>query len=318
MNPFVLKGFFCFNTILKFNFTQVIKSSFFLVVWLIAFPNLVFCQLDKTHIELRIKNDDAGEISNWLNSGDDVGETQSMYLAFHWLTKHPKYNYRFELESTEFSKFNETTSEKRDIFFTEVNTLQLGADNYKLKNKQHFYGVRTGLHFIQGNRLTIGASGQKYYWHQLVLSNFYNNKNWIYTPNGKRDVFVTFIKFIYGYHLEFFKSEKINFYSAPSSEAILASNHHFSGLGLKPNLNVIIKNTRYNMHSVGLDAEFYYQSNFTNYQIMYLQVAMQAYFKSVSFYVKLNKPFKKHLLNPFIVYNDLEFLFNYGLTVSFK
>lgn len=294
------------------------KLGCYLIICLIAFPRLFFGQLDKTHFELKIRNDDAGEISNWLDSGDDLGETQSMYLAFHWLNKHPKYNYRFEVESTEFSKLNETTPEKRDIFFTEVNTFQFGLDNYKFKNKKHFFGFKTGLFFIQSNRLTMGASGQKYYWHQLLLSNFYSNKKWIYTFSGKRDVYLPFIKLNYGYHYEFFKSEKINFYTSSSFEASIASNHHFSGLGIKPNINVIVKNKRYKMHSFGVETEFCYQSNFYNYQMMSLQLALQTYFKNLSFYLKLNKPFKKHLLNPFIVYNDLEFLFNYGLTVNLK
>lgn len=296
----------------------MIKPVFYLVVFLFANSNFVIGQPDKNYFELKVKNDDAGEISNWLNSGDDLGETQCMYLALHLINKHPKYNYKFEIESTEFSKLNEITSEMRDIFFTEVNTFQIGLDNYKFKNKQQFFGIKTGLYFIQSNRITLGASGQKYYWHQLLLSNFYSNKKWIYTASGKKDVYLPFIKLSYGYHHEFFKSEKINFYSSPTIEANIANNHHFSGLCIKPNLNVIVKNKRYKMHSFGAETEFCYQSNFFNYQMMYLQLALQTYFKHLSFYLKLNKPFKKHLLNPFIVYNDLEFLFNYGLTVNLK
>ncbi len=272
-------------------------------------------QIDKTNYELRIKNDDAGEVSNWLNSGDDLGETQSLFLAATIFNKHPKYNFRLAVESTEFAKLNESTSEPRDIYFTELNTFQGFITNNKFKNKHFFYSLEVGLHYIQGNKITIGASGEKYYWHKWVLSRFYNNKYWVYNKSNAKDNFIPFVKIEYGYHYDFYKSEKVVFNTVSTMECQASSNLNYNGIGAKSRLNFIAHNTKFEMHGLGTELELYYLTNFINYQIAYAQLGLQFYFKHFSLYCKLNKPIKKNLDNPFIIYNDMELLFNYGLVI---
>ncbi len=100
-----------------------------------------FGQITDNHFEVRVKNDNAGEISNWLHTGDDLGETHSLRLSAHLLKNTPYIIFRIILESTEYSALNVETAEPRDILFTELNSLQIAIDNNKFGDQSFFFGA---------------------------------------------------------------------------------------------------------------------------------------------------------------------------------
>lgn len=292
------------------------KYTFLIISFFCHFITLA--QLTQNHVEVRVRNDDAGEISNWLHSGDDVGETQSFLLSVNLFDIHPKFNYRVKIESTEYSKLNEGTLEPRDIFFKEVNRFNLSIDNNKFQNNTFFYSLGTGLYYIQSNKLTIGATGQKYYWHKWLINNFYENKYWIYHPIMNKDLYLPYIELKYGYNRSFFESKRFVLNTITNAEGQLCSNSNYSGIGARTYFNFRIMNEKFKMHALDIECEAFYFTDISNYQVAYFQMGPRVNFKRFSAYIQFNQPIKKNLDNSIIIYDDMEILFNYGLTFNIR
>ncbi len=294
------------------------KNIFILLLFFLLKTSNLHSQTDSNTIEFRIRNDDAGEVSNWLKTGDDLGETQACLIAINFLKKHPKYNYRIKIESTEFSALDNSTVEPRDIVFNELNNFQLSFDNNKLKTKTFFYSLSAGLYYIQSNHITIGATGQKEFWHKYILSNFYPKKNWIYNSSNIPDAYFPYAELKYGYVKDFFESNRFSLQTNANLELQLSTNSNFNGVAGKTSANFRFKNDRFRMHEFDVNFESFYQTNIAEYQIAYCQGGLRLNFKHFATYSEVCKPIKKNLNNPFIKYNDMEILFNYGIIIFFK
>lgn len=275
-----------------------------------------FGQITKNNLEIRVKNDDAGEISNWLNTGDDLGETHSLLIAVNLLKKDSTYNFRFKIESTEYSALNNLTLEPRDIVFREVNNIRLGIDNNKLKNNSFFYSCALGLFYIQGSKITIGATGQKYYAHKL-LDKIYLNKYWEYVKSPVNDIFIPYAELSYGHNKLLLKKAHSSLRMINNLECRIASKYNFTGLGVRTFFDLNLSINRYRLHSIDLTIEGYYLTNISQYQASYLEFGACFNFKHFTTYLQINKPIQKYLDNPFIKYDDMELLFKYGLVFLF-
>jgi hypothetical protein len=274
-----------------------------------------FGQIRESYAELRVKNDDAGEISNWLNSGDDLGETQSLMLSVNFLQSHPKYNFRMRAESTEYSALNKQTAELRDIFFTEVNNFQFSVDNNKFLD-QPFFAVAPGLLYIQSNRITPGATGQKYYWHKWIVEPFYKDKYWEYVKSNEKARVIPYAEFRYGFYKSILRQNGKSLTLTSNLESRLASNFNFTGIGAKAYLDfkLLEDNAKFN---IDFEAEGYYLTNVSDYQTSYGQLGARVNIRRLSLYGQMNKPFQKYIQNPLIKYDDKEILFNYGIVYVF-
>lgn len=292
------------------------KTSRFL--YLLVCLNIVihsnsWAQIKRSNLEIRIKNDNAGEFSNWLKTGDDLGETQSLSLSCNLLNSSKKYNYKFKLESTEYSVLNTSTLEPRDILFNEVNKLQFSIDNNKFNTNLFFFSSSIGLYYIQGNDITIGATGQKYYAHKLLIDPFYDKRNWIYVGNNASKNYIPYTNFSYGYNKLLFQYQKLRLNSIYNGELDVSNNLNFSGIGAKTYFDLEFTNKSSKMSTIDLELEGYYLTNFVQYQIAYYQIGMRFNFKHFACYTGVNKPIKKNLTNPLVKYNDMELLFYLGL-----
>jgi len=274
-------------------------------------------QITDNHFEVRVKNDNAGEISNWLHTGDDLGETHSLRLSAHLLKKHTLYNFRIILESTEYSALNVETAEPRDILFTELNSLQIAIDNNKFGDQSFFFSGAGGLYYIQGNKLTIGAAGQKYYMHKWVISKLYPKRYWIYDRSPVRDIFVPYVELKYGYNQLLFKTAHSSLFTVNNLESRVAGKFHFSGIGARTYFDLKLSVERFNIQDVDVELEGLYLTNITQYQTAYLQIGTRVNFEHVAVYTQINQPIKKYLDNPLIKYDDMELQFNYGFLFVF-
>lgn len=276
-----------------------------------------FSQVTRSHIDFRVKNDDAGEISNWLHTGDDLGETQSLCITANLLKLSQIYNFRTKIESTEYSALNSLTPEPRDILFKEVNHIQFSFDNNKFKPDSFFFSGALGLYYIQSQKITIGATGQKYYWHKWLVNHFYSNKYWIYVPSADKSQIIPYMELKYGYNKLMFKKEHIKLMNITNLECRIASKFNYSGIGVKTYFDLSFSNERFKMHTIDLELEGYYLTNYMQYQIAYLQMGVRFNFKHLALYTHLNKPIKKYLDNPYTKYDDMELQFIYGLLFFF-
>lgn len=277
----------------------------------------VFGQIAQNNLEIRFKNDNAGEISNLLNTGDDLGETHSMFISVNLLKIDSVYNFKFKIESTEFSALNNITPEPRDMFFTEVNNIRVAIDNNKLKNNSFFFSCALGLLYIQGNKITIGATGQKYNFH-IWLNTVYQKKYWIYLNSPAKDRYIPYVELNYGKNKLLFKKAHSSLLMINNLECKIASKFNFTGIGAKTYFDLNFKNEKYRMHSMDFEMEAYYLTNVIQYQTSYFQIGAKFNFKHFATYMQINKPIQKYLDNPFIKYDDMELLFNYGLVFIFK
>lgn len=289
----------------------------------VLFLALLFCagralgQVTDNFIEVRVRNDNAGELSNWLHTGDDLGETQSLRLAAGLLTRHPRYNVRLAIESTEFSARYPGSSNPRDILFTELNNLQISLDNNKFRPDTFFFSGAAGLYYIQGNKLTPGATGQKYYMHEWVISRFYPGRQWNYVASPVKDRYIPYVELKYGYNKPLLQHAHLTLNTITTLEGRLAGDYRFSGVGARTYLDLKLRNDRHRLHAIDLEVEGYYLTNVTQYQVAYLQAGPRFNFRHVAFYTQINKPLKKYLNNGLIKYDDMELQFNYGLLLLF-
>jgi len=274
-------------------------------------------QVTQNHVELRVRNDDAGEISNWLKTGDDLGETQSSFITVHLLEQDSVYNFRFRIESTEYSALNASTAEPRDILFSEANNFRLTIDNNKLRPRTFFYSGAIGLMYIQGRKLTLGATGQKYYWHEWMVNKFYKNKYWEYVESPVKDRFIPYIELGGGYNQLLFKRASVSLRMANNLECKLSSKYDFTGIGARSYFDLHLSNNKYKLHAIDFTLEGYYLTNFTQYQTSYIEGGVRFNFKHFASYFQVNKPIQKYLSNPYTKYDDMEILFNYGLIFLF-
>lgn len=308
-----------YNLNLVFTKKYVIVMGSYIAAILCFFITCdVFGQITESNIEITVKNDDAGEISNWLNTGDDLGETQTTLIAFNLLKKDNIYNFRIKIESTEYSALNDITPEPRDILFTEQNNIQLAMDNNKFNNNSYFFSCAAGLFYIQSNRITIGATGQKYYWHKWIVNKFFSNKYWIYVDSHIKDRYIPHADFKYGYNKLLFKRAHASLNTINKLECRIASNFNYTGIGASSYFDLKLSNDRLKMQSLDIEMEGNYLTNIAQYQTSYLQIGTRLNFKNLAICMQVNKPITKYLENPFILYDDMELLFNYGLVFFIK
>ncbi|NOU46663.1 MAG: hypothetical protein HOO86_06345 [Bacteroidales bacterium] len=273
----------------------------------------VFGQIAKSNIEIREKNDFAGEFSKWFNTGDDIGETQSLFLSANFFPKKLKYNFKIKVESTEYSTFDNNTPEPRDLRFIELNNFQFCIDNNRFKDRSWFYSLAIGLMYIQGNRISIGAVGEQYYLHKWIIEKIYSDRYWIYNNSKIKDFYVPYLELKYGYRRVLFKKGQTCLISSNNVECRIASKFNFTGIGTKSNLDLRFENDRFKMHTLDFEFEGFYLTNIQQYNIAYFQLGLRLNFIIFSTYLQLNKPISKYLNNPYIKYDDMEILFNYGL-----
>lgn len=297
--------------------TTIVTQSLWGLLLSLFLSTTLVGQVNRNNIEVRVKNDDAGEISNWLNTGDDLGETQSLFIAANLLKKDSTYNFRFKIESTEYSALNILSPEPRDILFREVNHFRLGIDNNKFKHNTFFYSGTIGLFYIQGRKITPGATGQKYYWHEWLVNKFYQNKYWEYIASPVKDRFIPYLEFSYGHNQVLFKRERMKLNMSNSLECRLASQYNFTGLGARSYFDLYLSNSKYKLQAIDITLEGYYLTNITQYQTSFVELGIRLNFKHFASYFQINKPISKYLNNPFILYDDMEILFNYGLMFLF-
>ncbi len=272
----------------------------------------VHSQTTQNYFEIRLKNDNAGELSNWLNTGDDLGETHSFLVAVNIQNKHPKYNFGTTIESTEYALLDTSMLEPRDILFTELNNFQLCFDNNKFQNKTFFFSIAPGMLYIQSNNVnSIGATGQKYYAHKLI-SKSYADRYWIYNSSHKTDYYIPYIGLKYGYNKNFIERSHFSIRTISNVECQLSADHDYTGIGAKSYIDLRFTNERFKMNAIDIEMEGYYLTNI-DYQIANFQIGLKLNCKRFAVYTQINKPIKKNLNNPYIVSNDMEILFNYGV-----
>ena len=274
---------------------------------------MAFGQITQNNIEVLVRNDDAGEISNWLGTGDDLGETQASLISVNLLNKDSVYNFRFKMESTEYSALHTATPEPRDILFTELNNFQIAIDNNKFKNNSGFFSSAAGLFYIQGRMMTPGATGQKYYWHKWLVNNVYSDKYWIYVGSPVKDRFIPYAELKYGINKLIFNKTLSRLNTITNFECRIAGKFDFTGIGARTYFDLTLSNERFKMHSIDIELEGYYLTNIIQYQSAYLQVGTRFNFRYFSVNFQIKKPIVKYLDNPYIKYDDMEVLFTYGL-----
>ncbi len=284
----------------------------------ICFLQQSFAQTDTSFFELRVKNDNAGELSNQLKTGDDLGETQALFLALHYYNPKQQINYAVKLESTEFSALLHRTPEPRDILFTELNTLQLTIDNRHTKNNSAFYAVTVGLNYIQNHWVTFGATGQKYYVHHLLLNTVYTKRYWIYVPAKREDVFIPFVNFNYGFTHTLLHNRYFKVHTITNLALQLSGKSAYAGVGANTKWEMNCRYPKIKWGSIDFLFEGYYLSNLIEYQTCWLQLNAKLNMKRLSFYTGINKPIEKNLHNPYTKYDDLDWLFNFGLCYTPK
>lgn len=272
-------------------------------------------QITENNVDISIKNDNAGQLSEWLQTGDDLGETHSFSLSANLLKISKLYNFGIKIESTEYAALNRKTRELRDILFTELNNVQLSVDNNKFQNNAVFFSCTAGLYYLQGNKITIGATGQKYFFHK-VFKSLYNNY-WIYLPSSEEALYIAHGEIRFGLNKTLFKRAHTSLNTIHNIACRVASDFRYAGIGAKSYFNLRLSNDRHYLHAIDIELEGYYQTNIGQYQILYLQTGTRLNFKHFALYLHLNKPIRKYLENPLIQRDDKELLFIYGLTYLF-
>jgi hypothetical protein len=268
------------------------------------------------YVEIRVRNDNAGDISNWLDSGDDLGETQSFTLIYCNKKWHPRLNFKFQWESVEYSSLVDVTGYPRDIYFTELHDFLFETDNQKQIGRI-YYAAGAGLYYIQSRNITFGATGQKYLVHNWLLDKFYPGKEWEYVESGEPDHYFPYFEIKSGYADNLFQRSHFALYIQTHFGARISGNYNFTGLFNRSNLDFRFIFNAARFKEIALENEAYYQTNLTSYQIAYLQSGLKFRFKTISLFTSLWWPLEKNLNNPYIRQNDMELMFNYGLVVEF-
>lgn len=264
-----------------------------------------------------MKNDNAGELSYLLNQGDDFGETHNVLLSFDLIDSASKYNFHFSVGSVEYSGAIESTKEKRDIYFNELNQFNLKFDNNSYRNNTSFSSLGLSYYFIQSNLITIGATGQKSTLHKIISKKLYPSRYWIYYQNGEPNRHIFLINYSFGYNLLLLENDKIRLNSMSSLQINLANKYNFSGIGANTFVNLKFRNKKVRKYSFDLDFQGFYLSNLFHYQNAFVELDVRLNWKRFSIYTGINKPIVKYLDNPYLKYNDMEMLFIYGLAYSF-
>jgi hypothetical protein len=272
-------------------------------------------QITENNVDIRIKNDNAGQLSEWLQTGDDLGETHSFSLSANLLKISKLYNFGIKIESTEYATLNRKTREPRDILFTELNNVQLSFDNNKFQNNAIFYSCTAGLYHLQGNKITIGATGQKHFFHN-IFNNLYDNY-WIYVSSDEKELYIPHGEMCFGHNKTIFKKANVILNTINNIQCRVASDFRYSGIGAKSYFNLRLINEGHYMHAIDIELEGYYLTNIEQYHTFYLQTGARLNFKHFVLYLHLNKPLSKYLTNPLIKSDDLELLFIYGFAYLF-
>ncbi|MFT7299306.1 MAG: hypothetical protein ACI81S_002127 [Sphingobacteriales bacterium] len=273
---------------------------------LIKFPK------QKNEIRIGVLNDNFGDISNYLKLGDDLGETHSLNLNVKIPLKENKFLI-FEISSTEFSKLNEDTPEPRDIFFTENNKLKV---NYFDQKNSFYYSIGLGLNYIQGNKITFGATGQKLAIHKYFLNKYFKNRYWIYLKSKDERNLISFTEFNFGINKKILQFGKSSLNFTANMKLKLASNIHFSGLGPYGILNLNFQPKPKQIQLIKLQFKYSHVTNFINYKINYFQIGSIIDFGKIGFFTYVKRPINKYLNNPFIVHNDLDKLYINGILIK--
>ncbi|MFC2101616.1 hypothetical protein ACFLS7_01325 [Bacteroidota bacterium] len=194
-----------------------LKYSINSLIWLNPFllyllsPVQTYSQKNRNYIDIQISDDNASEISNWLNTGDDLGDGFSFKIEINIAAIHPKYNFSVKWQSAEFSALDLRTVEPRDVIFNELNNYQLTFDNNKLRDKTFFYEFSVGVFFIQSSRIFIGATGLKHFFHNEILTKNYPGRYWIYNLSDEPDHYFLYLDLNYGYTISFFSDHSFHF-----------------------------------------------------------------------------------------------------------
>jgi len=290
------------------------ELKFLLLAFNVFFIADGYSQLNKNNVGIQIINDNLGEISNKLKTGNDYGETQSTGISINLLTIHHIFNYHLYIESTEFSA---PTKKYRHIHFKELNNFKFVVNNNKSKDRTSFISLGTGLYYIQGNSITIGASGQKYYFHKLIISKDYPRKYWIYENDSSNKLYLPYLDFNIGYNYSLFKKHFFRINSRYNIDIPVSTVKCFTGIAAISKFVFQYINENNRLNSIDLEAEGYYFYASDYSKVAYVQVGLKINFRHFSAYFQLNKPFNKQLKNPYLKYDDLDVLFIEGLTLNF-
>lgn len=284
------------------------------LLFLLAQTN-VGAQDIRDHLELKIRNDNAGELSNWLNTGDDLGETHGISLLYKNYSLHPKYYFKIKIESVEFSGLDTSTVEKKDLVFDELYNFQFSFGNNKFQEKTFFYALSAGLIYIQSQRVTVGATGIKYLTHKYLLSKMNPDMVWVYNESDGKSRFFPFVKADYGFNKLFLRSEKFVIQTKSVLKLQLASQVNFSYIGARINVDFRFLNERFKLAEVALRTRGDYYTAFSGAHTLYASMGMKLRFQSLAVYADLCYFFAKNLNESIIQNNDSEPLFEFGFVV---
>lgn len=285
-----------------------------LFFWMLSLD--CYAQEKVNYLEWRIRNDDLGEVSNWLRTGDDLGETYSVMLGYHHYSRNQKYRWAAEIQSTEYSVLNKTTKDPKDIFFNELNTFRFSLEREFRENQ--FWVGSAGFYHIQSSHLSPGATGEKYYWHKLVLKNLYYRKVWNYVPDGRPTSFFPYIAAGYGIRKKITIGRQWAFLVHSIFDLQLATNKNFSGISNQSTGTFQLTLGRERKKLFDFEGAIFYQSNIIQYQNSYWQMLLRGSFYSFAIFGSVVKPIAKNLENPYVRYNDMEILFQYGVDFFFR
>ena len=217
---------------------NILLRSFIIIVSHLCLMSFLYSQSNKNYLDIKIRNDNADAISTLFHTGDDVGETYDVSASYNNINWSDKYNYRFKVESKEFSNYDTSTLEPRDLLFDELNNFVFTFDNNKLLDNEFYYSLSVGMYLIQSNKISIGATGQKYLIHKYIVDKFYKERYWLYNSSHKPDKYFPYIELTYGYNKSFFKTKDFELHTISDVGIFILNNNNFNGLNAKLDANL--------------------------------------------------------------------------------
>ncbi len=270
-------------------------------------------QNSRDYIDLYMINDDAGDLSTWMKTGDDLGETYTSHLSFHNFNWSSKLNFAITAESTLYTGLDQVSKAIRDVNCNERNNFRLSLNNRK--ENSFFYTLTAGCDYIQSKKPGFGASGQAKLYHEKVINPTFPTKYWIYEfPNKPTRVF-PFAEARFGFAHSFVNNSRFLLQLVSDAGLLCSTNINFSELRSINQFSAAWKFGKSKSFSLRYDFEYYFSSNFLFFQNSYLKNLFSIKIYSVEFSSGLTIPIVKNLSNPYLPYNDKEIMFHYNVRV---
>lgn len=268
----------------------------------------------RDYVDVKILNDDAGELSTRMKTGDDLGETYTSHLSYHNFNLSTKFNFAIAFQSTLYTALDKTTKKiPRDVQCNERNSFQIMLNNKKLQS--FFYSLFVGFDYIQSTKPSVGASGQAKWYHEKIINPNFPTKYWIYNYKGNPSRFFPFLEARYGFTHNFIENK--NFYCSLSTEAgvQLSTDPNFSEVRSVNQLTAAWYYGKTKAYSIQYDFEYFFSGNFLAYQNNFIKNLISFKFHSFEMGTGITVPIVKNIYNPFLPYNDKEIMFHYNVRV---